>query len=86
MKTEYVCQRCGYTHKVEPPKKEPQTHTEVEEALIEMGFDVVSANKSNVVFWYRGNHIIYFLKKKWASGKGIEDGRGWDHLVTQITK
>lgn len=62
----------------------PKTPNEVENAILDMGYDVLTVEKGSVSFLYKGNTIIYYLKKQWASGKGINDGRGWDNLVKQI--
>lgn len=60
------------------------TQHEVENELIEMGFDVISSTKGTIQFWHNGNVITYYIKKQWATGKGINDGRGWDNLIKQI--
>lgn len=60
------------------------TSQDIEQSLIDAGFDVISATTGVVTFWYNGNIITYYVKKQWASGKGIEDGRGWDNLWKQI--
>jgi len=62
----------------------PNTPNEVENAILDMGFDVVEVKKISVSFLYKGNTIIYYLKKQWATGRGINDGMGWDNLVKQI--
>lgn len=56
----------------------------MQEQLIELGLDVISADNSTIKFWYNGNIIQYFPKKQWASGKGINDGRGWENLINQL--
>lgn len=60
------------------------TSQDIEQSLIDAGFDVISATTGVVTFWYNGNIITYYVKKQWASGKGIEDGRGWGNLWKQI--
>lgn len=60
------------------------TQQEIENELIEMGFDVISSTKGTIQFWHNGNVITYYVKKQWASGRGINDGRGWDNLLKNI--
>jgi len=62
----------------------PKTKQEAEEILIDLGFDVSKNTNSVITFRYEGREITYFHKSQWASGKGIEDGRGWDNLIKQI--
>lgn len=61
------------------------TYDQIERILIEeLELDVISADPRAVMFWYKGNRIQFFMKKQWATGKGIQDGRGWDKLYRQI--
>lgn len=59
-------------------------YAEIEQELIEMGYDVCEANYKRVVFWYKDNLITFWIKKQWASGKGVQDGRGIENLFKQI--
>lgn len=65
-------------------RKDPLTFKEIERLLIDMEFDVVKADPKEVVFLYKGNNITFYIKKQWASGKGIKDGRGFDYLLKQL--
>lgn len=58
--------------------------SQIENFLIELGFDVIQADKTVVKFWYNGNIISFWVKKQWFSGKGVEDGRGFNNLINQI--
>lgn len=63
---------------------EPNSPQQIENALIDIGLDVISTDKGVVKFWYKGNVITYYHKKQWASGRGITDGRGWKKLYKQL--
>jgi len=65
---------------------QPHSPEKMEQVLIDLGLDVISADKTVIVFWYKGNKIQYFIKSQWASGRGIEDGRGWDRLIKQLQR
>lgn len=64
--------------------KTPHNPEAMENALIDLGLDVISVDKHLIKFWYKGNTIQYFFKKQWASGKGITDCRGWDNMIKQL--
>jgi len=57
---------------------------QIEQTLIDLGCDIISLDKSMVKFWWKGNIIQYFFKKQWATGKGIDDGRGFENLIKQL--
>lgn len=61
-----------------------KTPDEIEQLILDMGYDVSKNTKSVIAFIFNGREITYFHKSQWSSGKGIEDGRGWDHLYNQI--
>lgn len=64
--------------------KEPNSPDQMEQLLIDIGIDVISVNKVSIKFWFKGNEIEYFIKKQWVTGKGIKDGRGWNHMYNQL--
>lgn len=57
---------------------------EIEQELIDLDIDVTSADNISVKFWFKGRIITYFIKKQWATGKTIQDCRGWDNLYRQL--
>lgn len=57
---------------------------QIEAKLVDLGLDIISCDKSVIKFWFNGNTIQYFFKKQWATGKGIEDGRGFTRLLNQL--
>lgn len=59
---------------------------EIENSLVDLGIDVISADKISVKFCFKGRIITYFIKKQWATGKTIKDCRGWDNLYAQLKK
>lgn len=59
---------------------------EIENSLIDLDIDVISVDKISVKFWFKGRIITYFIKKQWATGKTIDDCRGWDNLYRQLKK
>lgn len=36
------------------------------------------------VFYHKGNKVMFFPKKGWFSGKGLENGYGLDNLISQL--
>ena len=64
--------------------KNTSTIEDMENALIELGLDVIHADRQCIRFWLNGNEITYWVKKQWATGRGIEDGRGWKNLYNQL--
>ena len=53
--------------------------------LSELGIDVHHSDKSSIKFMYQGAEVTYFAKKQWATGATIQDGRGWDNLIKQLS-
>lgn len=51
--------------------------------LQELGYEP-SWDDSSIKFNYKGYTVTYWRKKEWFSGKGVEDGRGFENLVSQI--
>jgi len=66
-------------------KLEPERTEEAIKALNELGFDVVVVNKNEINFSYKGSLIKYFPYSQWASGKTINDGRGLNNLLKQLS-
>lgn len=51
--------------------------------LEDIGY-TVKEDRSSLRIVHRGHEITYWKKKKWFSGKTVEDGRGIDNLVVQL--
>lgn len=61
-----------------------KTALEIEQILLDLNIDVISTDNNIIKFWYNSNIIIYYVKKQWATGKGITDGRGFNNLLKQL--
>lgn len=46
--------------------------------------DIMTMNGATIFFTYNGNTIQYHAYSGWASGKGIQDGRGLLKLIAQL--
>ncbi len=53
--------------------------------ILDLGFDIVSANKTELRFEFNGSTIYFFPFTGWHSGKTIQDGRGLNNLLKQIS-
>lgn len=51
------------------------------------GYTVIQvASGKAVSLRHKGNRIVYHVYSGWASGKGIQDGRGLKRLLRQLDK
>ena len=48
------------------------------------GLEPHYVSSTEIRFNFKGNEIKYFPYSGWHSGKGIKDGRGFNHLKKQI--
>lgn len=55
------------------------------EALTEAGIDISYEDDSKLEFWHNHHMVTYYIKKQWATGKSIQDGRGLKNLIKQLT-
>lgn len=51
--------------------------------IVDLGYKVTDS-KSCFRFIYKGHEVVYWKKKKWFSGKSVEDGRGIENLISQL--
>lgn len=51
--------------------------------LEEIGYKVTET-KSSLTITHKGYDVVYWKKKKWFSGKTVQDGRGIDNLIAQL--
>lgn len=65
---------------------EPERLKEALEKLEEMGFATKTIGNNEIHFDFKGSRIIYFPYTQWASGKTINDGRGLNALLKQLSK
>ncbi len=70
---------------IESKNKIQKSRLEYAEMMIlELGFDIVSANKTELRFEFNGNTVYFFPFTGWHSGKTIQDGRGLNNLLKQL--
>ena len=53
--------------------------------LESLGF-VVNQDDTKIAFVYKGSPVIFFPYSGWHAGKTINDGRGFGHLLSQLTE
>ncbi len=51
--------------------------------LKEIGYKTTE-DKSSIRIVHKGHEVTFWKKKKWFSGKTVQDGRGIDNLVAQL--
>lgn len=61
-----------------------KTTEDIEQALIDLNIDVISTYNNIIKFWHQNSIVIYYVKKQWATGKSINDGRGFENLLKQL--
>jgi len=61
------------------------TPEQIEQKIVDLGYDIISVTQSMIKFWYRGQKVQYFPKSEWFSGKSVKDSRGIEELFKQIT-
>jgi hypothetical protein len=64
----------------------PQTLEELKEVVEYLELDVVRETPASFVFIYDNHEVTYFRKSKWFSGKSVQDGRGAENLIKQLTR
>ena len=53
-------------------------------ALEELGFEVTEVGNTRLDFTYKGSKVMYWPYSGWHTGRTIEDGRGFEHLIGQF--
>ena len=51
--------------------------------LKKLGFETIN-DKVVIEFIFHGSKVLFYPYSGWHTGKTIEDGRGWDHLMKQL--
>lgn len=54
--------------------------------LKKLGMEIISVDDTKIVFRFKGHPIQFFPYSGWHSGKTIEDGRGLQNLLRQLTQ
>lgn len=67
-------------------KLQPQRIEFAKNELTKLGLNILVCDNTKIVFKFKDNNITYYPYSGWASGKGIQQGRGWGHLFWQLTK
>lgn len=49
-----------------------------------LGFDILTVDDTKIQFIFNSQKITFYSYSGWHTGKGIEDGRGWNNLKKQI--
>lgn len=67
-------------------KLQPKRIEFAKHELTKLGLTILEIDDTKIIFEFKGNNITYFPYSGWASGKGIQAGRGWGHLYWQLKK
>lgn len=65
-------------------KLQPKRMAAAIAALSELSLPVTYQDETRIDFTYQDNRISYWPYSGWHSGKGIIDGRGFNHLFDQL--
>ena len=52
--------------------------------LESMGFIITQEDDTKIIFDFKGSPVTFFPYSGWHAGKTIEDGRGFDNLLSQL--
>lgn len=55
------------------------------EKLESMGF-IISSDDVKMKFEYKGGNVLFYPYSGWHTGRTIKDGRGFGHLLEQLTE
>ena len=64
---------------------EPKRMRLCKEKLESLGFDVVERGSTQLQFIYNGGVVNFWPYSGWHSGRGIQDGRGFEKLLKQVS-
>lgn len=64
-------------------KLEPKRISDCKAKLEDMGFEVEQSHVQ-LNFMYKGHKIQFWPYSGWHTGKTIQDGRGFGHLIRQL--
>lgn len=64
---------------------QPKRVKSCQDKLEQLGFVISYKDHNRLEFMFEGNKITFYPYSGWHSGKGIEDGRGFNNLLTQVT-
>lgn len=63
---------------------QPKRIAECKAKLEQMGF-AVTESRTCLTFKFRGHNVQFYPYSGWHSGRTIRDGRGFSHLLRQLT-
>lgn len=55
------------------------------EQLKKIGFQCSINGRTTIEINHKGSTVLYYPIKEWFSGKSVEDGRGFENLISQLT-
>lgn len=65
-------------------KLEPERIKTTKAAIENVGINITYQDKTDIRFLYKGHEVRFFPYSGWHTGKSIQDGRGFKHLLNQI--
>lgn len=63
---------------------QPQRMQTAKQAIRNLGYAIKFEDETTLRFMYKGSEVSFYPYSGWASGKTITDGRGIEHLLSQI--
>ena len=67
-------------------KLQPIRVAKAKKTLEELGFEVTQHGETTLRFVFRGGTVNFFPYSGWHSGNTIQDGRGLEKLLEQLTE
>lgn len=67
-------------------KSNLELRQEATNAITALGYEVAKYGSDGLAFTHKGNRFVYFPYTGCYTGATIEDGRGLQNLLNQITK
>lgn len=64
---------------------EPKRMRYAKQRIEDIGYTITDETSNSITFVFKGSPVILFPYSGWHSGKTIEDGRGINNLLKQIT-
>lgn len=65
---------------------QPQRMAAAKSEIMKLGLPITFENENQIDFTFKGHKISYYPYSGWATGKTIQDGRGWSHLFSQLNE
>jgi hypothetical protein len=65
---------------------QPKRLDYAKEKILALGLKIIHSDATRIDFMFKGSKISFFPYSGWATGKPIEDGRGLQNLLNQLSQ